>query len=360
MKERRETTISRGVPTLLALCLALILFTACGSQSGSQGGNQGSATAEDETARAGQTTAEETTAQEGTTEQAASGGQTQLQSQLPATVTGVDGNEVTVEDVSRIVPLNADITEIVYSLGFGENVVGVDVSATYPEEVQQLPKFGYQRELNAEGILSLEPTVIIGTEEAGPPEVIEQIRGTGTPVVILEDPPTLEAPGQKIRATAEALGVPEKGEELARRTEAEISDAQQLAASAESEPRVLFLYVRGQGTQLIGGKGTTADTLIKAAEGVNTGGEIGIQDYRPLTPESLATAQPDVILLLSGGLESVGGEEGLLEIPGMAQTPAGQNGRILAYEDLYLLGMGPRTGEALRDLTLGLHPELEE
>lgn len=279
---------------------------------------------------------------------------------LPATVTSADGEEVTVEDASRIAPLNGDIAEIVYALGLGENVVGTDVSATYPKEVENLPKFGYQRDLSAEGVLSLSPTVIIGTEEAGPPEVIQQLRSSGTPVVIIKDPPTLEAPMLKIRAVAKALGVPDKGEELARKTANEIEAARELAARTNDEPRVVFLYVRGQGTQLIGGRGSTADTLIRAAGGIDAGTEAGINGYRPLTPESLARAQPDVLLLLSGGLESVGGEKGLLKIPGIAQTPAGREKRILDYDDLYLLGMGPRTGQALRDLTLGLHPELKE
>lgn len=111
---------------------------------------------------------------------------------------------------------------------------------------------------------------------------------------------------------------------------------------------------------MIGGQGTASNALITAAGGVDAGAQIGVSDFRPLTPEALAQAQPEVILMLSAGLESVGGVEGLMEISGIAQTPAGREGRILDYDDLYLLGMGPRTGQALRDLVLGLHPELEE
>lgn len=329
---------------LAVLCLALVFSVACGSRGDSGESSRGSVASEGEPVRSGERASPE-------------GG---LEPRLPATVASADGEEVTVGDVSRIVPLNGDIAEIVWALGLGENVVGTDVSATYPEEAQELPKFGYQRELNAEGILSLNPSVVIGTEEAGPPEVIEQIRASGVPVVILEDPPTLEAPEQKIRGVAEALGVPEKGEELATRTREEIDEALELAGEAESEPRVMFLYVRGQGTQMIGGRGSTADTLIQAAGGIDAGTEAGIDGYRPLTPEALSAAQPDVLLLLSAGLESVGGEEGLLRIPGIAETPAAQEGRILAYDDLYLLGMDPRTGQALRELVLDLHPELEE
>jgi iron complex transport system substrate-binding protein len=337
MATRETKKIFRGPVALVALCLALVLFAACGSQGGSGDGSQGSAASE------GEPIPSEETANLEEGSETDSGGS---EPRLPVTVASADGEEVTVEDASRIIPLNGDIAEIVWALGLGDNVVGTDVSATYPEEAQELPKFGYQRELNAEGILSLDPSVVIGTEEAGPPEVIEQIRASGVPVVILEDPPTLEAPEQKIRGVAEALGVPEKGEELATQTREEIDEALELAGETESEPSVMFLYVRGQGTQMIGGRGSTADTLIQAAGGIDAGTEAGIDGYRPLTPEALSAAQPDVLLLLSAGLESVGGEEGLLQIPGIA--------------DLYLLGMGPRTGQALKELTLGLHPELEE
>ncbi len=280
------------------------------------------------------------------------------QPRLPVTVTDVSGARVTVQDISRIVPLNPDVTEIIWALGLGDRVVAVDTSASYPPEVQQLPKIGYQRQLSAEGILSLNPTLIIGTEAAGPPEVIAQLRDSGTPVVIISDPVDLQAPIVKTRAVAEALGVAEAGEQLAERIASEIASAQAAAAEAASRPRVVFLYVRGTATQMIGGAGTSADAMIVAAGGINAAAEAGIVGYKPLTAEALAAASPDVLLLLSAGLESVGGIDGLLQIPGVAQTSAGQQQRVLAYDDLYLLGMGPRTGQALRDLVHGLHPEL--
>ncbi|MGH2531911.1 MAG: heme/hemin ABC transporter substrate-binding protein [Thermomicrobiales bacterium] len=278
---------------------------------------------------------------------------------LPVTVTDATGTDVTVTDISRIVPLNGDIAEIVWALGLGENVVGVDVSATYPPaETGPLPKIGYQRDLSAEGILALAPTVIVGTEDAGPTEVIEQIRTAGVPVVILASSSDLEGIGDKIRGVANALGVVDAGATLAARTDAEIDAVMALATEAESTPRVLFLYVRGAGTQMIGGAGTSADVMITAAGGVNAATEAGIEGFKPITPEALVAAEPDVLLLLSAGLESVDGVDGLLQIPGVAETPAGQNQTVLDYDDLYLLGMGPRTGQALHDLVIGLHPEL--
>jgi iron complex transport system substrate-binding protein len=279
--------------------------------------------------------------------------------QLPATITDVNGESVTVEDVSRIVPLSGDVAEIVWALGLGANIVGVDVSAVYPPEVMMpLPKIGFERQLAAEGILALNPTVVIGKEQAGPPEVLEQVRSAGVSVVIIAEPQTIEAPTAKIRAVAAALGVAEAGEELAGRVQAEIDAARELAAQATNQPRVLFIYVRGGGTQLIGGAGSVADAMIEAAGGLDAGVEAGIQGFMPATAEAVVAAQPDVIIAPSSGVESIGGLEALLQVPGVAQTPAGQNGAILVYDDLRFLGMTPRTGEALMELVLALHPDL--
>lgn len=277
---------------------------------------------------------------------------------FPVTVTDAGGARVTISEASRIASLNGSVTEIVYALGLGDRLVGVDTSSRYPEQAQRLPTFGYQRDLSAEGILAAAPTVIVGTTDAGPPPVIGQLRSTGTPVMIVENPPDLGAATEKITSIGAALGVPDRAEQLSKQTRHEIEQAVQIAGKAATRPRVMFLYVRGQGTQLIAGADTTAHAMITAAGAVNAGAELGITGYRPLTPEALTAARPEVLLLLSHGLESVGGVDGLRKIPGVGETPAAKADRILAYEDLYLLGMGPRTGQALRELALGLHPEL--
>ncbi len=278
---------------------------------------------------------------------------------LPARVKDKDGNEITVSDVSRIVVLNGDLAEVVFALGLGENVVGVDTSATYPPEARERPKIGYQRSLNAEGILSLQPTVIIGSELAGPPPVIEQIKSAGVPVVLFSTVKSLDDVPGKIRNVATALGVPNRGELLATQTKAEIDEAVALAKKATSKPRVAFLYLRGSTTQVIMGRGSGADVLITAAGAIDAGAEAGVSGSKPLTPEALVAAAPDVILVLTAGLQSVGGVDGLLQIPGMAQTPAGQARRVIDMDDQYLLGLGPRTGKALMELVKALHPELQ-
>ncbi len=278
---------------------------------------------------------------------------------LPARVADKDGRTVVVRDVSRIVPLNGDLAETVFTLGLTRNVVGVDTSATYPERsVARVPKIGYQRTLSAEGILSLRPTVVIGSPAAGPPAVIEQLRTAGVTVVIIPEYKALNAGARKLRIVGKALGVPNRGERLARQVESQIRIARREVASTGAKPRVAFLYLRGTQVQMIGGKGSGADAMIAAAGGRDVGVEAGIDRFKPFSAEALVAARPDVLLLLSAGLQSVGGVDGLLRLPGVAQTPAGQARRIVHYDDLLLLGLGPRTGKALRLLIRGLHPDL--
>jgi iron complex transport system substrate-binding protein len=278
---------------------------------------------------------------------------------LPVTVTDANGQQVEVTDVSRIIPLNGVTAEIIWDLGLGQNIVGVDVTATYPEDFKDVPSIGFGRQLSAEGILSLNPTLVIGDTTAGPPEVLDQIRQAGVTVVITKEYTDLQAPFEKIDAISAALGVPEAGAALKAKVQGEYDDAIALAKTATSHPRVLFIYIRGTSTLLIGGAGSGADTLIDAAGGVDAGTEAGIQGYAPVTAEALVAAAPDVILVMNGGLQSIGGIDGLMQIPGVSETPAGQNGAILSYDDQYLLGLGPRLGEMLMDLTYDLHPELE-
>lgn len=280
--------------------------------------------------------------------------------QLPAIVTDGTGNEITVESVERIITLNGDITEIVVALGLGDHLVGVDLSATYPPEVvETLPKVGYQFNLNAEGILSLNPTVVIGKEGVGPPEVLEQVRSASIPIVIGPDNQGIDAPAEKIRFVAAALGIPKAGEALVADLEADLEAARDLLAQVESPtPRVLFLYLRGTSTQAVAGSDTAADTMITAAGGMNVAAAQGIEGYEPLSPEVVAMAQPEVILLMESGLQSMGGPDGLFAIPGLADTPAAQEQRVVTMDGLYLIGLGPRTGAAILDLLLQLHPEL--
>ena len=159
---------------------------------------------------------------------------------------GADGVETTISDISRIVSLNGDLTEIIFELGFGENVVGVDVTTTYPAEAAALndqgQTVGFAQQLAAEAVLRFDPTLVIGDQQVAPPEAIEQLRGAGIPVIILETQTTLDGVETKINQVAEILGVPAEGAALAERVMVEIDAARDLAAGDDSDPTILSVY----------------------------------------------------------------------------------------------------------------------
>jgi iron complex transport system substrate-binding protein len=263
-----------------------------------------------------------------------------------------DGTTTTAPDTSRIVVLNGDLAEITFALGLGDRVVATDISATFPGEAVSLPKIGYQRSLSAEGIISQRPTLVLGSDDAGPPTVLEQLRTAGVRVEIIPSGHDLDAPAAKIRAVGKALGVSERADALADDVQRDIDDLAAKAADVDDEPRVAVLYLRGGNVQLLFGDEEGAGTIAQAVGAVPA---VDSKSTIPLTPEALVAAAPDALIVTTSGLQSVGGIEGLLRIPGVAATPAGKTRRIHAYDDQMLLGFGPRAAACWSKLFDDLH-----
>ena len=263
------------------------------------------------------------------------------------TFTGADGVTSEIVDTSRIVTLSGDLTEAVFQLGLGESVVAVDVTTIYPPEAVGLPIVGVGRFLSAEGVLSQSPSLVLGDTQTSPPEAIEQIRSAGVPVVLFDVPSDFPGLYDKAAAIGEALGVPEEGRRLAGELETTVADAIDAAAPLDPVPGVAFVYSRGPDVMLLFGEGMTSKPVIEAAGGRDVGAESGIVGTVDVTPEALVAAAPDVIVITSEGLEALGGIDGLLRIPGFAETPAGQARRILDYSEGDFLTFGPRIGESL-------------
>ncbi len=272
---------------------------------------------------------------------------------------GVDGVESSIADTSRIVSLNGDLTETIFALGAGDRVVGIDLTTTYPEEAAALPDVGLGRNLNPEVVLGLNPTLVIGDEQIEPASAIEQIRAAGVPVIILPLEVTLEGVPRKIANVGTILGLEAEAEALSATVQAEIDEALALAATATSEPRVAYTYVRGPETLLLFGNGMPTHFLIEAAGAVDAAGDTGVIFAENLSAERLVAAEPEILLLPTEGYEIIGGLDAYLALPGVADTPAGRAGAVIDYDEALLLGMGPRAGEALRMLVVDLHPEIE-
>lgn len=277
---------------------------------------------------------------------------------LPRTVVDYEGNEVMIEDDSAVIAMDGPLTEIVYALGVGDKLVATDVSSTYPPEATELPQVGYVRQLSAEPVLAVAPTLILTTDSAGPPEAIAQLRESGTSVVQFKAPTTVEESLQLVRDVALALGVEERGEELVAKMEADLATAEEMLADVETTPRVMFIYARGLDTVSAAGTGTSVDVMFELAGLENA--VVEWEGYQPLTAEGAVSIAPDALLLFDSGLESVGGAEGLMQVPGLAETPAGENGAVYSMDGLLLTGLGPRVGEAVIELIQMTHPELAD
>ncbi|MEO0564288.1 MAG: ABC transporter substrate-binding protein [Chloroflexota bacterium] len=273
------------------------------------------------------------------------------------TVVDANGDEVVIDDASRIVTMGGSVTEIVYALGAGDQVVARDSSSLYPPAVNDLEEVGYVRTISAEPVLSLEPTLIITIPDAGPPEAVEQLKAAGVTMLMVPEADTIEGVTEKIDLIAAALGREDAGADLVATLEADYAAAQDLQAEMTTTPRVMFIYARGAGAVSVAGTDTSAHAMIEMAGGENA--VTAFDGFQPITAEAVVTAAPDVILMMSRGLASLDGVAGVLEQPGIAQTPAGENGRVVVMDDLYLLGFSTRTGTAVLDLTYLLHEELE-
>ncbi|MFJ2258574.1 hemin ABC transporter substrate-binding protein [Streptomyces sp. NPDC087844] len=270
---------------------------------------------------------------------------------LPVTVRSADGHDVTVKDAERVVPLSGSLSEIVFTLGLGDRVVARDITATFAQ-AEKLPVVTRNHDVSAESVLSLKPDLVLAEATTGPAEAMGQIRDAGIPVLVVDPAQGLDDVGPRIQAVARALGVPAAGKALTKRSQERIAAVREDVPEKTDEPRVAFLYLRGSASvYLIGGKGSGATSLLEAAGAVDAGAESGLEkDFTAITTEALAQAAPDAILVMSKGLESVGGIDGLVRIPGVAQTPAGMDRRVVSVEDGVLLNYGPRTNAVLKSI----------
>ena len=284
--------------------------------------------------------------------------------ELPVTVTDAEGREVEITDASRILPvdISGTIAATVFALGLGENVVGRDSSTLFAgtEDLPVVTKSGHT--LNPEAILQLAPTVLLTDTTIGPKEVRQQLRDAGIAVVTLSDDRRLDNTADHISEVATALGVPSRGAELIAQVEQALLEAQAeiaevVPAADEDRARMLFLYVRGNANiYYIFGQDSGADSLIEALGGIDVAGEIGWEGMKPMNAEALVAAQPDVLVMMTDGLASVGGIEGLIErVPAVAETPAGVNRRVIEMADTDILSFGPRSPEILRALARALY-----
>lgn len=286
---------------------------------------------------------------------------------LPVTVTSNDPEgerEVTVDDASRVVALSlsGSVGDAIYSLGLQDVLVGRDVSTQFPgaDDIPLVTKAGHS--IDAESTLALEPTLIITDGSIGPTDVVLQLRDAGVQVVTVDRAIDAESSYASIQQIAGALGVGETASVLVSSIKEKIteveSDVSTLVPSEESQrPRVAFLYVRGTaGIFYLFGEGSGVDSLIQSVGAIDVAGEAGWVGERPMTEEALVKMNPDVLLVMTDGLESAGGVDGLLAAqPSIALTAAGQHQRIIDVDDAVLFAGGSRIPDVIDGLARAIY-----
>lgn len=244
----------------------------------------------------------------------------------------------------KIVTLGGDVTEIVYALGAQPSLVGRDSTSQWPQAANDLPDVGYLRQLNAEGILSLRPTLVLASAQAQPSLVLKQVEQSDVKVVTVPDRYDLSVIEEKVQVVANATHREAQGERLRNALRQELS----ALPSTPLNRRVLFILNHGGMTAMAAGQETAADGVIRAA---------GLQNamqrftrYQPLSQEGVIASQPDLVVISRAGVKASGGEANLWALPGLAQTPAGRNKQVLVVDDMALLGFSLRTPQAIRQL----------
>lgn len=253
---------------------------------------------------------------------------------------------------ARIVSLGGAVTEILYRLGLGDRIAALDTTSIYPAEaLATKPNVGYLRQLSAEGVLSVRPTLVIAVEGAGPPDALKLVREAGIPVELVPDEPTREGVRHKIEQIARLVGREPEGTALLGEVEAGFATLETARASAGRPVPTLFILSLQNGRAMVGGRNTTADGILRLAGAENVASTI--EGFKPMTDEAILAAQPEAVLMMSFGPGGPPSPD-TLKSPALAQTPAGRNGRLITMNGLYLLGFGPRTPEAARDLMSAL------
>jgi iron complex transport system substrate-binding protein len=240
--------------------------------------------------------------------------------------------------VSRVVVLANGVAEIIQSLNAQSIIVGRDISST-ADSLADIPIVTSGHQVLPEKVIALKPDLVLIDASTGPKAAIETIKSTGITVIETPESWSLKDLPIKVRAVGRAIGALDQAEALV----LQLNDSLN-ASAVKNSPRVAFLYLRGTSSvYLIGGAGSGADSLLAAIGAIDVGAQTLDRPFNTLTAESLAELNPDVILVMSKGLQSVGGIDGLLTLPGVAQTRAGKNSAIIDVDDSLLLSFGPRT-----------------
>lgn len=249
---------------------------------------------------------------------------------------------VTFSYASKIVSVGGSITETVVALGHSNELIGVDLSSSYPKEItSKLPNVGYWIDLPQEGILSLKPEIVIISNQAGPKKLVDSLPSYGIKTYIIDDQPSIESAKKKIMQVGEVLKEEQKAQEIIARIEKNVSKMQEEIKS-KKKPKVLFLFSRGEGTTMAAGTATKAGVMIGLAGGENI---ITTKQFSQISGEAILQMNPDVIITSNHTVETG------IDINIVDSTNAGKNGKIFNMDMILISGFTVRTDYALQELS---------
>ena len=272
------------------------------------------------------------------------------------TVHDARNRDVAVADFARTVSIGGAITEILYALGLESRLVGVDTTSLYPAAaLHDKPNVGYMRQISAEGVLGLNPTLILAIQGSGPRETMDLLETAKVPLVLV--PETFSEQGliDKIKLVGHAMGADKRAECLSDVVSGDLAQLRELRAKVTKPVRVMFVMSLLNGRAMAAGHKTAANEIIAMSGAVNA--IDGYDGYKIINDEAIVAAKPDVVLSIQRGKDSVDAEAVYVH-PAFALTPVAANKTFISMEGLYLLGFGPRTAAAARDLSIKLYPAL--
>lgn len=266
-----------------------------------------------------------------------------------APITGYDKVVVNVDNPQRIVAINSTTTEILYVLGAGNRIVGIENSVQYPPEAKKITSVGHPYYPSVEGIISLKPDVVVATQENLPAASVTQLRSAKVPVLVLEPSDKDGAAGyrRRVQMIAELVGQQQKANEEIRRFDQVLSRVEKSIQRSARPPKVFFFYAHGPAAGYIYGNHTGPDYLIEAAGGQNAAKSVeGIKNF---TLEAMIETAPEVILVLERVSKNLGGAQAIAKMPGISLTPAGRDHKVIEMEET-IRSIGPRFATFVEEL----------
>lgn len=251
---------------------------------------------------------------------------------------------------TRLVCIGGTITEILYALGADSSIVGIDSTSNYPPQaLKEKANIGYMRQVSPEGVLSLNPSLVLVMRDSGPASALNQIAQAPVPMIYVDATSTAEAVVGRVLFLGQLMGLKAQSDRFAEKIKQDFTQLAAFRAQRKNTPKVMFVLTAMGNQAMVGGAGTAADSIIKLAGGQNAAANT--RGYVMTGAESIISMAPDVILTMQHGGAPL--PDNLLKMPGFINTPAGAKNASIAMDGELLLGFGPRTPEA--GLSLARH-----